>query len=116
MSWRIAGWKGQEMGNYTKAELVEIARTQKMIFWAIVASLLSVVLMFLGSAMVTVVILVRLGLWAFAAYAMFRMATVLRLANPLFWTLGVLIPIPFLGLILLFTATGHATKALQNVG
>ncbi|MFA6240580.1 MAG: hypothetical protein WC655_06610 [Candidatus Hydrogenedentales bacterium] len=88
---------------YTMDELVSIARSQKAVFWCIVAELMC--LLFPPA-----VLLVE----PFQMYFVDRLGSALRIPGLLFWVAAMLIPV--VSLILLVILWQSARKALESNG
>jgi len=88
---------------WTKAELIEVAKRQKSIMWMI---LISLVAMFIPYAtLVTGVIQI---------YFIYKLAVAVRSSAA--WAYIIVVFIPLIGLLGLLHINGRATKALQTKG
>jgi hypothetical protein len=89
--------------NSAGIELREIASAQKLLLWAIVATLPVFLIPYL-----------ILPAWAFQIWAVYNMSKTLKLPNIWLWVIGTMIPL--IGLFVLLRMNAKATSTLQIAG
>lgn len=101
----------------TQIDAPALAKAQKLVLWAMLASVATVLMALAVQSYPTAVILitlVRLLLSLFMAYAVFGLARALKIKWA--WLAAILAFLPLIGLVVLLSFNGKATTKLREAG
>jgi hypothetical protein len=101
--------------SFTPDQLREIARSQNLLMWSILAGILSFFISFaLRQGVPIIGFLFSLGVIVFEVVALYRLGRSLRMTAP--WLYCPLLIIPLVGLITLVIISGRASRVLKAYG
>ena len=104
-------------GQWTKQDLIEVARRQKNILWLILISSVTMFILSLATKFILLAALAALaaiGLGIIQVYFIYKLATALR--SSAVWAYIILAFIPFVGWAALILISVKATKKLRENG
>lgn len=108
--------------NYSTGQILKIARNQKGIIWCVLANLLLILVVVFAPVTQVYIPLEILRIFPllvipFQLFFVYRLASSLEMAIiPLWWCIGMLIPMPLLSVLLLLILNEKATKAIKERG